>query len=361
VVKNNNKAYTAGEDYAVFYEDGNCYVEVLAGGAMETDKATSATVSYSVVDFTLDDIKKKIIGGTDAKTGAATGLELMDKSYFKDRVLPDIIIAPGFSQDADVAAVMATKAQSFSTVFRAIAICDLDSSKATNCQEAQEIKEGSASYRQQNQLVCWPLLGNGERIFHYSTQLAGLMGSTDADHDGVPSEPISNKTLQADCAKLADGTEILLDLSQANYLRGQGIITTLNFVNGFTSWGAYNACYPVNTDPKDCYTNVSRMFTYVCNSVVLTYWSQIDQKLTPRLAASIVDELNYWLNGLVNSGHLLGARCELKSEENSTEDLMAGIVRVHVYMTPAGPAQEIDFIAEYDASYVESVLGSIMA
>ena len=34
-------------------------------------------------------------------------------------------------------------------------------------------------------------------------------------------------------------------------------------------------------------------------------------------------------------------------------DLMAGIIRLHIYMTPPSPAQEIDFYLDYDASYVE--------
>lgn len=37
-------------------------------------------------------------------------------------------------------------------------------------------------------------------------------------------------------------------------------------------------------------------------------------------------------------------------------NLMAGIIKLHVYMTPPSPAQEIDFVLEYDASYVTSAL-----
>ena len=42
--------------------------------------------------------------------------------------------------------------------------------------------------------------------------------------------------------------------------------------------------------------------------------------------------------------------------ENPLTDLMAGIVKIHIYMTPPSPAQEIDFILEYDTSYVTSAL-----
>ena len=35
---------------------------------------------------------------------------------------------------------------------------------------------------------------------------------------------------------------------------------------------------------------------------------------------------------------------------------MAGIIKIHIYMTPPSPAQEIDFTLEYDVSYVQSAL-----
>ena len=44
------------------------------------------------------------------------------------------------------------------------------------------------------------------------------------------------------------------------------------------------------------------------------------------------------------------------SKEKFTKDLMAGIIKIHIYMTPPSPAQEIDFILEYDTSYVTSAL-----
>jgi hypothetical protein len=42
--------------------------------------------------------------------------------------------------------------------------------------------------------------------------------------------------------------------------------------------------------------------------------------------------------------------------ENPVTNLMQGIVKLHVYLTPPSPAQEIDFTLEYDASYVTAAL-----
>ena len=76
------------------------------------------------------------------------------------------------------------------------------------------------------------------------------------------------------------------------------------------------------------------------------------------LGMSILDSANIWLNGLVGAGYLLGARVEMLENENPLTSLMAGKIKLHVYMTPPSPAQEIDFVLEYDADYVTSALQS---
>ena len=66
-----------------------------------------------------------------------------------------------------------------------------------------------------------------------------------------------------------------------------------------------------------------------------------------------MDTANIWLNGLTGSGYILGGRVEMLESENPATNLMAGIVKFHVYITPPSPAQEIDFTLEYDVSYLE--------
>lgn len=205
------------------------------------------------------------------------------------------------------------------------------------------------------------MLKLGDRVFHYSTQLAGLMAKTDASEDmggGTPCESASNKTLQIDGMVLEDGTEVLLDLTKANYLNSQGIITGLNFIGGFVSWGNRAACYPSNTDVTDYFYNVSRMFQWVGNSIILSVWSKVDRNLRPRLIESITQSLNIWLNGLTAEERILGGRIEFSEDENPVTGLMSGIVQFHVFLTPCSPAEELHFILEYDISYLSTLFGS---
>ena len=358
VVSDGSTTYEAGTDYDVFYEDGVCYVEVLEGGAIEEAGLTELTISYSVVEFEIADLVSEVIGGENATTGDATGLELMDLAYYKEQILPDIIIAPGFSIYPEVAAAMATKAQSFSTVFRAVAYVDISTEEATRYRTAVSYKESNEEYRMENEVVCWPMVKNDDLIYHLSTQMAALTTQTDSENDDVPSKAISNIEMEAEATCLADGTEILLDIDRANYLRSNGIVTAFNFVNGFTIWGTYAACYPDNTDPKDCMVHAKRMMVYVCNQIILRNWPKIDSRLTARTAEAIVDEVNIWINELKGDDHLLGGHCEFYQSENSYEDFSAGILHLHLFVGIPGVLQELDFTVEYDASYLKEAYES---
>ena len=98
------------------------------------------------------------------------------------------------------------------------------------------------------------------------------------------------------------------------------------------------------------------MFEFVGNTLIRTFWAKLDKPMNRRLIDAIIDTCNIWLNGLVSQEYLLGARVEFREEENSLVDLTAGIIRLHVYLTPPSPMVECDFTLEYDAGYVTSAL-----
>ena len=350
--------YKRGVDYELLYTDEVLRLERIEGGAIASDNAT-LNIKYNAVDPSKV-TKKDIIGGYDINTKKSSGFELVDFIFPKFRVIPTVFLAPNFSHDSEVAAIMAAKAESINGLFKGVAIIDVDTTEATTYTEAVEWKN-KKNIVQPSELLVWPMLTLGGRVFHYSTQLAGLMAKTDADEDmgkETPCESASNKVLQIDGMVLADGTEVLLDLTKANYLNSQGIITGLNFIGGFVSWGNETACYPSNTDVTDYFYCVNRMFSWVGNSVILSMWSKVDRGLKPRLVESVVQSLNIWLNGLTADEVILGGRIEFLEEENPETDLMAGIAHFHIYLTPPSPAKELDFVLEYDVSYLETLFAA---
>lgn len=349
------KNYNKGTDYELMYTDENLIVEILDGGNIPSN-AGELTIAFDAVDPTKV-TEKDIIGGYDVATNQYKGLELIDKVFAKYGIITDLILCPKWSKKSTVAAVMATKCENINGIFEARAVIDLDTEqvKAYGDTVARKKKDNFFS---KFQILCWPMVKLGDKKFHLSTQAAGRMAKTDVDNDGCPAESPSNKLIKIDGAVLADGTELLLDLKEANYLNSQGIVTVLNFIGGYVLWGNETACYPSNTDVKDYFISISRMFGWVGNSVILTYWSKVDKKMTPRFVQSIVDSVNIWLNGLVADGKLLGGRVEFKPEENNLVELMAGKATFHIYLTPPSPAKEIVFALEYDPGYVLAAFNS---
>ena len=337
------------EDYTVLYDenDGVCMVELLSSGSAYS--AAKLSVSGSTVD-------------TSAVVTAdvVSGLGVIDACMSMVGVIPDLICAPGFSLLTVVASIMATKAAGIIGLFRAKALVDVDCG-------AEGVTEYSAltpwknknNMVDENQILCWPMVKLGDYKFHMSTQLAGLMAKVDTDNAGVPYESPSNKNYKMDGCCLEDGTEVNLTFEQSNIIAGYGIVTALNFMSmGWTCRNNYSACYPANTDVKDQFIPVSRMFDFVGNTLIRTFWSKLDKPMNRRLIDTIIDTCNIWLNGLVSQEYLLGARAEYLEEENSLVDLMAGILHIHIYITPPSPMQECDFTLEYDTNYVTSALAA---
>lgn len=341
--------YQQGEDYELIYDEKNLILEIVEGGEIP-ESTGELSIGFDAVDPTLID-ESDIIGGFDLTTKKYKGLELIDKVFPKYGIITDLILAPKWSTKSIVAAVMATKAENINGIFEGKALIDIESTETTHYADVPA-KKKEANIFQKYQLVYWPKVKLGDKHFYTSTQMAGVIARTDIENDDTPTRSPSNKSMKIDSAILEDGKEVLLDLKEANYLNSQGIGTVLNFIGGYVSWGNETACFPADTDVKNYFTNISRMFAWVGNSVILTYWNKVDDNMTPRFVDSIVDSINIWLNGLTSEGKILGGRVEFRAEDNNLVDIMSGKAKFHIYLTPPSPAREIEFLLEYDTNYV---------
>lgn len=347
-------ALEAGTDYEFAHDDdGNLVITVLEGGALE--EAAGIFASYTALDPSAVDYED-IIGGVNVDTGALTGLETLDQVFPLYGLVPGILAAPGWSDNNEVAAVMATKAGNINSHFKCSVFVDLPcgSDGVTKYSDASAWKN-KYNYTGEDMAVCWPMVTMGSRKYHLSTHLMGVCGQTDADNDDVPVESPSNKTAQIDGMCLADGTEVILDVENASYLNGQGIITCLNFIGSWKIWGNRTGCYPSNTDAKDAFLCIRRMFNWHAQTFIQTYWTKVDKPITRRLIQTIVDSENIRLNGLVAQGALLGGRIEFLEDENPTTDLLDGIITFHTYLTPPTPARVIENTIEYDPEYFSAL------
>ena len=347
------RALERDTDYSILYDRDDtdtyvCIVELLEDGSAYD--AETVNIAYNEANPT-----------TATVADVVDGVAQVDACLTAVGLVPDLIAAPGWSHNTVVAAVMATKAAAINGLFKGKAVIDADSGEDGVTEYSQ-----LSGYKNKNnfvdvdQIICWPMVQLGDYRFHLSTQICGLMATVDAGNRGIPYESPSNKNLKMDACVLADGTPVNLTWNQVDLIAGSwGVVTAVNFLDsGWVAKGNYTACYPGNTDVKDQFIPVSRMFDFIGNTLIRTFWSKLDKPMTPALRDSILQTCNIWLGGLTGGGYLYGARAEMLAEENPLTSLLDGIITLHIYNAPPVPAQEIDFILEYDVSYMETALAA---
>lgn len=337
-----------GVDYEAGYnDDEQLIITALEGGLLE--EAESLTATFEMLDPSLvsyDDI----IGGVSVADGSIKGLEVVNHVFPMLGMVPGILAAPGWTHEPEVAAVMKAKASNINSHFKAIVITDMPTDVVTKYSQAYEWKSKN-SYNGIDQIVCWPMVVMGDDIYHMSTHMLGVIATVDANNNDIPYESPSNKAAQITGLCLKDGTEVVMGPDEANFLNQNGVVTCLNFFGGWVMWGNRTACYPVNTDPKDCQISIRRMFNWHSQTFIKTYWQKLDKPTNKRLIQTIMDSENVRLNGLVAAEILLGARVEFNEMENPVTDLMDGKIVFHTYFTPPLPAETIRNDIEFDPSY----------
>lgn len=346
VVKNGEATLTTGVDYMALYTDDGLVLELLEdGGAYDAESLNVAGKKLKADGVTAADI--------------AMGVDAVDYCMTTLGIVPDLILAPGWSGDSVVAAVMATKAASISGLFAGKALIDIPA-KAGGVTSYDQLSE----YKTKNnltdfrQIACWPMVALGDKKFHFSTQLAGLMATVDAANGGKPYESPSNKNLKMDRAILDDGTAVELTWPQVDMIAGDwGVVTAVNLVNqGWVAKGNYTAAYPGTNDVDKQFIPVSRMMDFIGNTGIRTLLPELDKPMTTPKVRSIAVTLNGWLDALWAGGYLNGARVELLADENALAELMRGRLTYHIYSAAPVPIQRIDTLIEYDASYLAGVL-----
>jgi len=313
--------------------------------------------------------KADIIGGFDPATGNTTGIEVVEDVFPMHRIVPGLLLAPFWSQDPEVAAVLAAKADEINGCFRCITFTDIDSNVVRNVMDASGWKDLN-NYVDERQTALWPRVGMDQRDIWLSVEYGARMLLTNRDNNNVPVETPSNKTLRMNKTLVGGfqgndpanpAVEVVFSEAYGDMLNGQGICTAINWVGGWKAWGSNMACYPNITDPKDRWMPLRNMTDWLGNTLVLTFFQKVDKPGNRRLIDSIIDTTNLYLNGLVADGNCLGARVEFRHDENPDTALIDGHYVFHVYEAFPIPAEWIEFILEFDISYLSTLFGEEVA
>ncbi len=343
-------ALVKGTDYDLeFNEDGHLVISLIGTGAGKS--ATSLKVSGKQLDpskVTKDDI----IGTYSA--GKETGMQLIRQVYPKLSIVPGLLIAPGWSQIPEVGVALAAKAANINGVFKAQALMDLDTAKATKYTDCKQVKEDSG-FTSIFGVPMWPCDRIGDLIFAKSAVMAARIAYQDAENGNVPSLSPSNKLLGVTGQCLADGTEVILDQDQGNTVNSFGVLTAIN-LKGWRSWGNYTGAYPSSGDAKDIWIAVRRMFNWHGNTFIQTYFDKVDDPMNTKLIENVVDSENI-RTGAYAPEYWAGASMEYRKDDNPTTDILAGKMTFRQHIAPYTPAQEINNVLSYDTDMLAAALG----
>ena len=350
-VKGGSDNLTLDTDYTVeFNSDGYLVVTVIKDGV------TSLTLSGSKLNpsaVTAEDI----IGAYDAETGKETGIELVRKVYPIFGVAPGFLLAPGWSHTPAVGLALAEKCLDINGMFKCECIVDIDCSAdgATKYTDVESVKTESG-YVSEHMIALWPMVKCAGKVMAYSAVYAAMASYVDCNNDNVPSLSPSNHALKISATVLADGTEVDLDITQANELNAVGVVTAVN-MGTFKAWGNNTAAYPEVTDPKDRWICCRRFFSWWGNSFIKTYLEKVDNPANYRLIESIVDSENVRGNSLVSQGKCAGIKMVYSKDDNPIANVLDGKIVFRQYLAPYTPAEDILNVLEFDPSMIEAALG----
>lgn len=357
VVKDETGAttYVKDVDYVIAFNAFNVPVINAVKTSLKLTNTSKVKVTFNQLDPSLVS-DADIIGGYDSDTGVATGIELIRKIYPKLSLRPEILVAPGFSHHTSVGAVLESKTEKINESFNAKTFLDIDTSVAKKYEDAIQWKTDNY-YRDMRSVVLWPKVKRDGRIFYYSAFLAAYASRMVADDDdGIPYQSPSNKRIRIDALVLEDGSEVNLEMPQANTLNENGIVTAILWGGAFRSWGNNTAVYPESKAAQNRFIPVRSVLDWWGNTFIEKFFDKVDDPTNYRLIESIVDSENARANDLAARGKIAGAKMVFLRSDNPTSQILDGKIKFKQYIGAFGPAEYIENELEFDPTFIETAL-----
>ena len=295
------------------------------------DKITGdIEATYDEVDVSV--IDDGTIIGESTEDGEYSGLGAIELVYQQLGLIPNLIVAPGWSEIPNVYEKMIAAGTKINGHWDAFVIADIpltdDTGSIDTIKKATDWAENNA-YNNERSKVCWPCaVGHDKNIYHASTLYAWRMVLVDASHDGVPMETPSNKSVPVVKQYFgSDSTNLGFDQVKANELNAKGISTVVFFGGQWVLWGGHTAAYKYGsvTDNRVIFDNNVRMMMYISNSFQAEWATVIDAPMTLAMADTIKQREQEKADALVAIGALIGTPIiEFERTSNDETNLIEG-------------------------------------
>lgn len=344
-----NTETVSADEYIAEWVDGTLVINFVS------EQTGEVTIGYDVIDPSAV-TKSDIIGSYDPKTERRTGAELIKDVFPKCGVTPLLTLAPGWTTDDEVGAVLMGKTEEINGCHYAMALFDLDTTKAKT--RADAIKEKEARTMNANCIALFPMIKKNGYIISYSAYLAAQIMEQAAATGGITCKSPSNKAMNIDDCVLADGTSVFYDQEDGNELNAAGIVTIISR-NGWYSWGNNTAAYPATKDPVKRWIMTRLAFMWIENDYVNTVTPQIDDDLNKdKIIDNATTSYNIKLASFAAAGHIISGKISYTAADNNVNSIANGKFKVKTLLAANVPGEVIEneFMFDLDA-LIEAVTG----
>lgn len=317
-----------GTDYSLSYDFAKGQVIIESIGEAITG---SVSVTFSEVDPSA--VTAEEIIGDITDEGVYSGLGCVALVYPELGVVPNIILAPGWSEKPAVYKEMLSVAANVNGHWNAVAYADIpvkdDTAKIDTITKAITWK-GANGYTGENSKVFWPKgMDTKGRVCHASVAAAWATMLTDNNNGGIPMESPSNKALPIVKQYFGeDSTNRGFDQNHGNQLNEKGITTIVFWGGQWVLWGPHTAAFEHGNDDIDQrvrFDNTIRMLMYVSNSFQADWAQTIDSPMTRQLADTIKVREQEKVDALAAMGAFIGSPVvDFKQSENTVDNLVKG-------------------------------------
>ena len=344
-------AHDAGIDYS--YDADTGILTRLSGGVIPA--AATVKVAYDRPDETAV-TSADAVGETVAATGAYTGAQALLGASSVVKVVPKILVAPGFTSNttppggAITGAPVTTGLVTVADRLKSIVVAD---GPDTNDADAITYRELFGS-RRVYVVDPWvkvldpdtdTVIAEGG-----SARVAGVIARSDNER-GFWWSP-SNREING-IVGTSRPVEFSLDDSnaRANHLNENEVATIIQ-VDGYRLWGN-RTC---SRDAKWAFLSVVRTADQINQSLLRSHLWVVDRNITKTYLEDVVDGVNAYLRELVGLGAILGGSCWVDPELNTPAAIAAGRVYFDFDFTPPTPAERITFRSRLVNDYLQEIL-----
>lgn len=283
-----------------------------------------------------------IIGGTDAGTGARTGIAALETARSVLGVVPRILLAPGFTQHKTVADALIAQA----IKLRAVALLDGPNTTTAGAVAYRAQFDSSRAYL----IDPWAVADGG--VVPVSPHVAGLIAKIDNER-GFWHSPSNNPLLGIESPSRPIDFGLGRVDSEANLLNEPGVATLVT-EQGIRLWGN-RTC---SSDPKWAFLSVRRTADMIHESMLQAHLWAVDRAIGRAYVRDVEESVNAYLRHLKSVGAILGGRCWVDEELNTPANIAAGKVYFDFDFTPPAPAERVTFRSHLVADYAASIFAT---